>query len=110
VFEVFEDLQLPEGPFGIGHHIKSIRYLLDGHLLAWGAGKGHIPESTFKLAAGPFQHCSSGAQIAVSTYCVQGPVCNIYQILISQLPRETAANSSHREEARLVSSGCDCTN
>jgi hypothetical protein len=31
---VFEDLEFPEGPFGIGHHIKSIRDLLDGHLLA----------------------------------------------------------------------------
>lgn len=34
VLEVFEDLQFPEGPFGIGHHVKSIGYLLDGHLLA----------------------------------------------------------------------------
>lgn len=34
MLEVFEDLQLPEGPLGIGHHIKSIGDLLNGHLLA----------------------------------------------------------------------------
>lgn len=34
MLEVFQDLQLPEGPLGIGHHIKSIRDLLNGHLLA----------------------------------------------------------------------------
>ena len=43
VLEVFEDLQLPEGPLGIGNHVKSIRDLLNGHLLAWGAGKRKIP-------------------------------------------------------------------
>lgn len=48
MFEVFEDLQLPEGPFGIGYHIKSIWYLLDGHLLAWRAGKRQIPEGTLE--------------------------------------------------------------
>lgn len=39
MLEVFEDLQLPESPFGIGHHIKGIRDLLNGHLLACRAGK-----------------------------------------------------------------------
>ena len=34
MLEVLEDLQLSEGPLGIGHHIKSIRDLLNGHLLA----------------------------------------------------------------------------
>lgn len=110
MFEVFEDLQFPEGPFGIGHHIKSIRYLLDGHLLTWRAGKGIYQKSTFKLAAGSFQHCPSRTQIARSTYCVQGLVCTIEQILISQLPHEAATKSSHTEEAQLVSGGCDCTN
>ena len=39
MLEVLEDLQLSEGPLGIGHHIKSIRDLLNGHLLAWGTGE-----------------------------------------------------------------------
>lgn len=34
MLEMLEDLQLPEGPLCIGHHIKSIRDLLDSNLLA----------------------------------------------------------------------------
>lgn len=34
MLEVLKDLQFPEGPLGIGHHVKSIRDLLNGHLLA----------------------------------------------------------------------------
>lgn len=46
MLEVFEDLQLPEGPLGIGDHIKSVRDLLNGHLLAWGAGKRQASPGT----------------------------------------------------------------
>lgn len=46
MLEVLKDLQFPEGPLGIGYHVESIRDLLNGHLLAWGAEKRQILQGT----------------------------------------------------------------